>query len=127
VSTATGTVVLQAPDGGFEGRDLDSGAVRWRIDGSEAGAAQLVLSHARDRYATGNAGEPNVAVDAGTGAVAFTGAFNDVNPAQWNGAVYVEWADADHLVALVGPTSRSPFGVERAPNPGRVLFAVGRP
>jgi hypothetical protein len=125
LNTDTGMVVVRRPDGGFDGRDLRTGATRWRISAAQGSAAQLTLSHARDRFATGNAGDVNVAVDTTTGAVAVSGQFNDVNPAQWNGAVYVDWADGLHLVGLVGPTARSPLGVQRHLDAGQVIFPAG--
>lgn len=125
LNTVTGTVVVQRPDGGFDGRDLQTGTTRWRISAAQSSAAQLTLSQARDRFATGNAGDVNVAVDAQTGAVAVSGQFNDVNPAQWNGAVYVDWADGQHVVGVVGPASRSPLGVQRHPVADQVIFPAG--
>lgn len=107
---ATGALVVTAPTGDVETRDVTSGEIRWTIPAATASRDALSLAFAQDGRVVANARGTTVAYDARTGVTLWASQFAKPNSAEWNGSAYITWSRDGAVAAFRG--EGQPLGVD---------------
>lgn len=107
---ATGALVVTAPSGDVETRDLVSGQVRWSIPAGTASRDAVSLAFADDGRVVANARGTTVAYDARSGDLLWASQFAKPNSSEWNGSTYITWDRDGALAAFRGESE--PLGVD---------------